>query len=320
MKLLIMCPGNVPKSVDGIRCFTQVLNYYIPNNLKELIDVDVINLPLSNNEEVLRIFSSVEEGYAAVLVLGLRYFSRVPRHFLPVLRARAKCPIVQMHDGSRFDVDGVDLTLTFKDLDIIPPSRTAVHLKYNRCVGWAADHELFVPVTKNANELNVLIDHTNYGGGPDYSIEVLRDVFSFVDSEIWKNRYTAVNVRRLSSGFVEEVRELPKSIDQYDRTKIIPITDLAKHYGHSDIFIVTHPESLGLVVLETALCGSLVVCKEGFVSKDRLNTINHISYNKSIDWQTVLTSIDQEANRRTAMSNNWQALTKNIVKEISSLT
>lgn len=320
MKLLVLCPGDIPKSVSGIRCFTQVLNYYIPNNLKDIADVEVVNLPLSDNNAVLSIFESLKPNYDAVLALGLRYFSRIPKHFISVLRSKVKCPIVQMHDGSRLDLDGVDLTLTFKEVDGISPSKLEAHRKYNKCVGWAADESVFKCSSENTRELNVLIDHTNYGGGPDYSLEILRDVFSFVDSGSWKDKFDSVSINRLSSGFVEHLDKLPLELDQYDRTKIIPVTELSKHYQKADIFIVTHPESLGLVVLETAMCGALVVCKNGFVSNDRLNTINHHSYTSTIDWNIVLNCLNKEANREKAIANNWKVMARNIINEISILT
>lgn len=320
MRLLILCPGDVPKSVDGIRCFTQVLNYYIPNNLKSLVDVKCVNLPLSNDEKVLEIFKSLDDSYDCVLALGLRYFSRIPSSFLFELRKRVKCPIVQMHDGSRFNLDGVDLTLTFKEMDSIAPHMISTHKKYNKCVGWAADHEMFDIPKQLTNVLNVLIDHTNYNGGKDYSLEILEEVFKLKNSNVWKDNYTDVVIKRLGSGTVEDVHEIPSSIEEYDRTRIIPVTVLSDAYKSADVFVVTHPESLGLVVLETAMCGSLVVCKEGFVGKDRLNTVNHYSYKESIDWNVVLSKVNREENRKKAIENSWSRLASNIVKELTLLT
>ena len=319
MKILILCPGKIPQSVSDIRCFTESLNYYIPRNLSKLAEVDIQSLPLSDNKTVLQIFEKIEPKYDCILALGLRYFGRVPPAFLQTLRDQVKCPIVQMHDGTRFDSDGVDLTLTFKETENIPPHRAEAHSQYNKCVGWAADCEIFdVPTTKS-NVLTVLVDHTNYNGGEDFSNEVLTEVFNLKESDVWKGLYDDVVVKRLGSGVFGTLDSLPYEVEPYDRKKVIPITELAETYRSADIFVVSHPESLGLVVLETAMCGSLVVCKQGFVSKDRLNSINHYCYSDEIIWDDVLPNINRRLNRDVAIKNSWSQMATNIINELTRL-
>lgn len=48
------------------------------------------------------------------------------------------------------------------------------------------------------------------------------------------------------------------SVTPYRRTPV-PATEFAAELRKSDVFIVTHPESLGLTVLEAAMCGALIL-------------------------------------------------------------
>ena len=318
MKLLILCPGTIPKSIGDIKCFTDVLNYYLPKALTNIngIDVKTQSIPNEDNSQLNEIFKTLPViDYDVILTLGLRFYSRISRDTAWILRNRFSGLICQMHDGTRLDYDPVDITFTIKNDDerlSDSPARYARHKQYNAYAGWATDFELNTP-QQDPNELRILVDHTNYGDNPvDLTEKVLEEINKFVKSEIWKLKYKSVSVRRFDSGRVVDVDFSEKSIQRYDRSATIPFSEITKEHCAAHVFCVTHPESVGLVVLETAAAGALPVTPQGFIAKDRLATLRHIEWSSTIDWLQVVNSIDIEQSRAVAMSNSWDAVAQRI--------
>jgi hypothetical protein len=115
-------------------------------------------------------------------------------------------------------------------------------------VGWAADCAVLRPM-QSLTTLRVLIDHRNYGGGADYSVKVVRLVNDFERSGIWHSRFDTFEAYSIESGQVAKIDTSTYSPPEYDRRKVIPQSELAGHYNSAHIFMVTHPDSLGLVAL-----------------------------------------------------------------------
>jgi hypothetical protein len=322
MKILVLCPGKIPETREGISCFSDVLNYYLPKSLVKFADCDIKQIPPSRDiyiDEIKERLTHINfNGYDVVLVLGLRFFSVQPKETLEYIRKRFKGLICQTHDGSRRDIDGVDLTFTFKDDSRLwkGSTRWESHHKYNHYVGWAADAELNKP-EQNPETLGILIDHTNYGNNPiDSTQDVIKQVKKLIDSRLWESKFKNISVRRFDSGKTVDVdfNKVDK-IERFDRSKAIPLTEISKEHNKAHIFMVTHPESVGLVVLETSLAGALTVCPNKYINQDRLDTVRHYQYDPQtdIDWKRVLDMIDINSSRKVALRSNWDNVSKNII-------
>jgi hypothetical protein len=166
MKLLILCPGKIAKSLDQIKCFTDVLNYYLPKSLATVADTVTMQIPDVDNAQLQDIFSTLEvDQYDAIITLGLRFYSKISPETTALLRDRFAGLFCQIHDGSRLDHDPVDITFTFKN-DTTRLSKNAGwlarHIKQNEYMGWAADPTINTP-HQNPRVLRILVDHTNYG-------------------------------------------------------------------------------------------------------------------------------------------------------------
>ena len=328
MKVLVLCPGNLAKEKESICCYSDVLNYYLPPALSKYIDCDIKTISLNHPDNPKQLedeFNSINfSGYGAILVLGLRFFSNVPSHVIPNIRKRFKGLICQTHDGSRFNNDGVDITFTTKNEDH-KWKNTAYwenHKKYNHYSGWAADSQLNIP-KQDPETLTILIDHTNYGNNPiDSTKEVILQVKKLRQSRKWESKFKSINVRRFISGGIENVtfNNLDK-IEKFDRSKVIPITEITKEHNMSHIFMVTHPESVGLVVLETSLAGAFTVSPQGYINSDRLQTVRHYTYKPKTDinWDVVLKSLDPKLSRNIALKNSWDNVAKRIVEKLKSI-
>lgn len=317
MKLLVLCPGKVASSVTDIGCFTDVLNYYLPKSLSQIADTTVVQIPNSDDDKLKKIFSKLNvDDYDAILTLGLRFYSKTSKETTNLLRSRFKGLFCQIYDGSRLDNDPVDITFTFKNDDerlSNDKARYSRHKQFNEYMGWAADPQLNFP-QQDPNDLRILVDHTNYGNNEvDYTVEVLRQIKQFIDSGVWKSKFKSVSVRRFESGKVVDVdfNNIAK-IERYDRTPI-PFSEITKEHCAAHIFCVTHPESVGLVVLETAMAGALAVVPKGFIPKDRLKTVRHVQWEDRINWKKVLNKIDVDESRKQALDNTWDMVATRIV-------
>jgi hypothetical protein len=320
MKLLILCPGKIAKSLDQIGCFTDVLNYYLPKSLATIADTTVVAIPDVDNDQLKEIFSTVEvDGYDAILTLGLRFYSKISPETTAVLRDRFTGLLCQVHDGSRLDHDPVDITFTFKDdTDRLSKNASwlARHVKQNEYMGWATDPEVNTP-QQDPRDLRILVDHTNYGDNAvDITAKVLTEIQRFVESDVWQYKFDSVSVRRFDSGRIVDVDFNNLDIKKYDRTAI-PFSKITKEHCAAHIFCVTHPESVGLVVLETAMAGALPVIPRGFIPKDRLKTIRYVEWDRRINWKIVLAKLNIDKSRSVALANTWESVADRIVQALT---
>jgi hypothetical protein len=319
MKILILCPGKIAQSLDQIGCFTDVLNYYLPKSLSNIVETTVVSTPDVDNDRLKEIFSTVEvDGYDAVLTLGLRFYSKISPETTAALRDRFNGLLCQIHDGTRLDHDPVDITFTFKDESARlakDPGRLARHQQHNKYMGWATDPEVNTP-QQDPRNLRILVDHTNYGENKvDKTKEILVQIDAFIKSDLWRPHFDSVSVRRFDSGRVVDVDFDNLQIQRYDRTTI-PFVEITKEHGAAHIFCVTHPESVGLVVLETAMAGALPVVPEGFVPADRLATVRHIEWGENIPWKKVLMTLNPQKSRNIALVNTWDQVAVRIRNEL----
>lgn len=310
---------------DAIRTFGGVWSYYLPRALKSL-GVEVGFTPFLRPDkhtpaELVEHFRALDiSRYDHVLALGLRYFDHAPQDCGRLLRERAKGAVAQIYDGGMLDSVPVDLTFTFRNDDWqypidAPNNRYARHHRHNKYVGWAADGELCRP-EQDPDELRILIDHAAFNPAQsDQSLHVLLNVRELVRSGAWRSRFKAVRIRRLVDGGVEDCDLDDIVVRPYNR-RGIPYTEACAEYSRAHLFMVTHRETVGLTVLETAMAGALPVVPEGYVPQDRLDTVRHATYRAAIDWAAVMRCIDAPASRAKALANNWTATARRIVDHL----
>jgi hypothetical protein len=320
MKFLLLYPDRRPEKINDLRCFSDVWGYYLGIELTKHAEVSHVVVPGRLEDDQLSEWFDLLDvnGYDVVLALGLRYFSSIPRQITENLRKKIYPGFLcQIYDGSRLDNDGVDVTFTIKNEHDEPKyqigtaaNRYVRHRAFNEYVGWAADPTLNFP-NQDPDHLRLLVDHTNYAQNPvDRTDDVLLQIQRFVKSGAWKSRWKSVTVRRFDSGKIVTVDvDALSTVPRYNRSTL-PYQEVCQEHCQSHVFFVTHPESVGLVVLETAMAGALIVTPEQFIPQDRLNTVNHVTYSSEINWKNVLDNIDPDKCRNKAQSNTWEAVAK----------
>jgi len=327
LKILLLYPDRVINSIKQIRCFSDVYGYYLGSELARHTDTHSVRIPSGMTEQEMDDwFQQLDvTDYDAVIAFGLRYFSTIPSDIAQRFRRRLdhQTFLCQIYDGSRLDNDPVDITFTVKNDDInekyffgSPANRYVRHRACNAYIGWAADPDLNCP-EQSKDDLRILIDHTNYAQNPiDSTQDIILEIKRFVDSGIWKPQWKSVTVRRFGNGQVLDVDlNDPGEISRYDRSTI-PFTEVCQEHRQAHIFCVTHPESVGLVVLETATAGAIILVPDEYISADRLATVRHVSWKNNINWASVLKKIDPEKNRAVAIKNSWEAVAKRVRDEI----
>lgn len=209
------------------------------------------------------------------------------------LKAKIKGKITTICDSNLYKGETVE-DITF----FCRPGENSAKQIY---VGWAASPEWLYP-EKSKVALILLIDHTLYHDGEDDSASIISQSFKF------QQEYGGQSiVKRFVSGGVEWIRSENQTPAVYDR-KGMPYPECVKEYNRADVFFVTHRESMGLSVLESAMAGALIVSPRGYIKKELIHDLNHYEHDGVIDWSVVLDKMDPAKSRQCALKYNWSSV------------
>lgn len=323
MRIGLLClSGNEANS------FTGVWEKNLPSALaRQGVEITQVASPLAGRVSEVELTSYLDNldvsRFDHVVSMGLRYFTTTPREPSERLRNRVAGALCQIYDGGLLDKPPVDLTFTFRDdSERYPPDSEANrhfrHHQYNKYIGWAADSELLQP-KQSLETLQILVDHPAFAEGRDESLTVLFALRRLVNSKIWSPRFKSVAVSQILDGGVQPVDLTTLTVREYKRSAI-PHAAICEYYCQSHIFMVTHRESLGLTVLETAMAGALPVVPRGMIVKDRLSTVRHYETEWPIDWTKVMEMVDPETNASIARPNSWDAVAERMIGHLRSFS
>lgn len=228
-------------------------------------------------------------------------------------RKQHPCVLKRMRESISGKITSIcDNNILIGDEDLLFYAVPAPEKPKSIYVGWAVDHSMCFP-QKDPNVLRILIDHSLYvaNNNVDCSIPIFKDVMNFAN--LYKER--PVIVRRFISGGIETCDANSKP-EIYNR-KGLNFRDAAAEYRKSDIFIVTHPESMGLSVLESAASGALVLSQEGFIKPELINDLNHLIYRGNIPWGVVLKMINHKESYTRTLKYNWSGIVDKMIKELN---
>ncbi|EKR7202973.1 hypothetical protein P8724_005072, partial [Escherichia coli] len=185
------------------------------------------------------------------------------------------------------------------------PGRLERHNRFNKHVGWAANQDLFHLETKTDDVLRIFVDHAAFDvSGFDHSLSILMNL----------QRLTVpYEARTLTDDGLITIDPGNISVTPYRRTPV-PATEFAAELRKSDVFIVTHPESLGLTVLEAAMCGALVLTPPDCLPPDRLALVNHMVIKSRIDWDEVIARVDRVKNAEKVQCHTWSAIAEKMLE------
>jgi hypothetical protein len=334
MKVLIFSPPP-PKRVEGIKSFGAVWAYYLPSELEklgaEVVRLDSLRptpemMAKTNRSRTKKQLIQYHEdlditGIDHILGLGIRYWSFLPAECGEALRKRLGRyqSMAQIHDSTLLDRTPADVTFALKDRSSeYPPGGTdngfELYQRHTCLVGWAADSELCQP-NQPEDELRILVDHPTFTHtSTDVTLSILLNLRELVQKpELWIDRFKTIRIRQFVDNGVVDVDVTGELVVKPYTRKGIPYVEACKEYSQAHIFMVTHSESVGQTVIETATAGALVVAPNGFIAADRLATVRHHQWSRLIPWDKVLPQIDVQASRSVALQNSWTDIAKRMI-------
>ena len=312
MKVLII--GGIQKTTeqlttDDIRGCSTLYSYYIRKGFEKLGIETVFcragtsNAPHSYYEQL-----EIPEADHAICVEQKGFIVRDPL-FFEIVRKKIPGKIATMCDSSR--MKGPEDILFYTTLD--DENETPIDDPSLVYLNWAVDMDICTPV-KHDN-IRILIDHSYYNrpceSVPDRSKDILLQLREYMS----KTKRKDVTIRRFISGGIETVDLNEPWFEIYNR-KGLSYTDACKEYGLSDIFIVTHKESMGLSVLESQAAGSLILAPRYFIKSDLIGDLHHILFDETIDFEEAFNSIDHQKSRTCASKYSWEPFVKLILSTL----
>jgi hypothetical protein len=316
MKILILVEFDIKHekiTLENINKLYQIYAYSIIKYFNKYKDVELIlnNLPNSRQKKFEDIdYPNVDH----VLVLDNRgIYSRISS-FYDILREKVQGAICTMCDNHK--ILGKENILFY-----MTPwgKRNKRRTKY---LGWCADHEICRP-DKYKNKLQIMVDHSYYGkwekmNSFDKSLEIIKDVCNFA-KEFKKNpnKYKIsgkdtfdenepIIIKRFISNSIETVDINNPYFEKYNRQGV-SYSQACNEYNKSDIFIVTHLESLGVSVIENNMAGTLPVIPKGYIKDCLLSSITSVIYESdTIPWEEVIANVDCNKIRNKALKHTWE--------------
>jgi hypothetical protein len=292
VRLLVFSPEM--RSLDQVTCFTDLWAFNLTREFERL-GVELRFEPLREDAGAIGWLSTMPlDDVDHVLALGLRYWQRLPEVCGRIMMKRTRGAVTQYSDGP---ISECPCDCTFMTCE------GSVGTRKRHFVGWGVDTDICYP-RQAPGRLGILVDHVDYGGAIDLTMQTMRDLSYFIGTGLWENRFDEVRIRRLVDGGAEDCATNRTAVPAFTRQHV-PFQKIAIEYGLAHIFLPTHAESVGLTVLEAAASGALIVAPRGFIRPDRLRTVRHIEHDGKIPWQKVMANIDVNASRKLARQQTW---------------
>lgn len=156
-----------------------------------------------------------------------------------------------------------------------------------RYIGWAADDTILEP--EKPKTLTIFVDHSLYvDTAPDFTKTVIEGIRRYFAST--RDNLEIIQLR--NDGLIKVDPSKPFIPEIYDRKQQIPYPDVCQAYNKSHIFVVTHAESLGLSVIESAMAGAHILSYPRAIKQPLIEPLSHSFYNTQ-DPESVKEAIDK---------------------------
>ena len=309
MKILLLTTYPIhEKEIELQYCKSQyhIFLYFLKQYLKSH-EVIIKHIPeMGNSSRVKNIYQDISFPNADhCIVVENRGVQRRPDIFFENLRKSISGCISTISASS--SIKGNEDVLFY----MIPAGKRK--RKNARFIGWACDKNLIQPM-HYSGIINILIDHPYYGredsrmANVDQTLNISDIVYK------WGKDKKNVNINRFCRGGIEVVDDTNfNKLEKYVQNDGLNYYEACKIYSSTDVFFVTHPECMGLVVLECAMAGALIVTPEGFIKKELLKYVNHVIIEKDFDMDELVSKIDHKLSRKMVERFNWANVTQRIL-------
>lgn len=324
MKILLLTTFDIVNNellLKNTKKQYHIFLYFINKYLSEYADTDIIiqQIPYGNKKRHNYDINFPEVDHC--ILVDNRGFHHRNSNIYELLRSKVKYSISTISANN--SIKSHEDILYY----LVPSGkRNKMGCKY---IGWACSHELCKP-KQDDNYITILIDHNYYGKSKrmlnqDLTRSITEHVCEFAKKNNKNINNKKIKVLRFIRGGLEEINlnlSMLKiiNIDKYVQGQGLSYEDACEVYSKTDIFFVTHEECMGLVNLEVAMSGGLIVSPNGYIKRELLSQLHHISYDKdkvsSLDMINVLNNINHNYARNKIINKNWQNATYKIYETL----
>ena len=186
------------------------------------------------------------------------------------------------------------------------------HFKNTFSLGFSANEELLYP-KKNKKFIRILIDHTAYNNKHFH----YKDKTKFIITSLFDYTFDKkIIIRRFINGGIETVENKNINLEIYNRHGI-NILDAYNEYNRANIFFVTHPESMGMSVIESSMAGCLIVAPKNYIKPEFLRDLNYVEYDDKLDFKLILDKINPKLSRKLALNKTWDCFYDQMIQKIN---
>jgi hypothetical protein len=268
---------------------------------------------LKENGPYHSVISMAQRGYLSRgEVVGKRYYSLLKKY----------CKRVTTICDNAYYIGFADMTyyaVPMRPIDI----KGADHKKFldtrTKFVGWAADPTTCIYNKKpNDRKIRILIDHSYYGNRPykESSEQIIHSAEKYLQQS--HKNYDVIFKRFVSEKGIDTIKESGNYFEIFNRRKGLNHLDACKYYSESDIFVVTHAESMGLSVIESAMAGCLVMSPTHYIKSSLLKPLHHLEFSlkREIPWDKAIKMIDHKKAYTMAKEFNWSKVSSAIAEDL----
>jgi len=159
-------------------------------------------------------------------------------------------------------------------------------------VFWGGDKDLLF-ANKPTETINILVDHQYYGN--EKSSLFQRDHTKIIlDSLLaYQKINNKIVIKHIGQGKVHVVTD-EYQIDKFKQSTCMDFREIYQYYNEAHIYVVTHPEALGLSAIECGCAGAMIVQPNGYIKKEIIKKLYHytIPNVNAINWDEIIKHIN----------------------------
>lgn len=267
------------------------------------------NIPLEAYIDGLNLDYDLLEEYDHCFYLFNRGISLLPKEKYQKLRTKIKGKIFTIAPSSKIQGDE-DCLLFYAGKQ---KERTLR-------IPMVSDSEL-LPRQQDNKKITILVDHEYYGNKnssifkKDKTNIILKSLLKFKES--WQGK--PIEIIQINTGVEQgySIINSEEDIKPYDRLKATSFKNIFKIYSKSDIFVVTHPEALGLSCVECNQAGCKVVSPRDYIKPifgDKLDLV-YVDEDK-YDWERIIYSLNSFKTHRKVRTLTYFKAIRYIFKKL----
>ena len=181
--------------------------------------------------------------------------------------------------------------------------------------------ELILKRNQDDKKITILVDHEYYGDEKsrlfqmDKTKEIITSLLEFKKN--WKGK--PIEIIQINTGVPDgySIINSLKDMEHYDRLKATSFENIFKIYCKSDMFIVTHPEALGLSCVECNQAGCKVISPDGYIKPDYAKDLDLVYIKENQwDWEKIINSLNSFRTKRKVRNLTYMKAIRLIFKKL----